>query len=273
MQDEAGRFMQIPAPQRPARLRLRFLRSFSALVLREMTTTYGRSPGGYLWAVLEPLGGLVLLSIVFSYIVRTPSLGTNFPYFFAGGLLPFLLYTTLSTATAASMRFSRALLEYPAVSFIDALAARFALNAMTQLLVMVLLLSGIILSFNLNPILDWSALFLALAMALSFAFGVGAMNCYLIASFPLWERIWAMLTRPLFIISGVMFIPEDIPWRLRDYMMWNPLFHITSQMRKGMFSTYDAVHVSPLYVFGLSLGLAVLGLLFLRRYHTEIVLK
>ncbi|MFN3825302.1 MAG: ABC transporter permease [Pseudorhodobacter sp.] len=252
---------------------MRFLRSFSALVLREMTTTYGRSPGGYLWAVLEPLGAVVLLSVAFSYVIRSPSLGTNFTYFFAGGLLPFMLYITLSNTTAASMRFSRALLEYPAVSFIDALAARFALNAVTLLLVMVLLLSGIIFYYDMTPILDWSALFLAIAMTLSFAFGVGVMNCYLMSSFPLWERAWVMLNRPLFFISGVMFIPEDIPWALRDYLMWNPLFHITSQMRKGLYSTYEAVHVSPLYVFGISLTLAVLGLLFLRRYHTEIVLK
>lgn len=126
--------MQFPAAQRPAGLRFRFLRSFSALILREMTTSYGRSPGGYVWAILEPVAGLVLLSVVFSFIVRTPALGTNFMYFFAGGLLPFALYNSVSTAVSTSIRFSKALLEYPAVNFVDALLARFVLNAMTQLL-------------------------------------------------------------------------------------------------------------------------------------------
>jgi capsular polysaccharide transport system permease protein len=273
MQKQGEGSMRIPAAQRPAKLRFRFFRSFSALILREMTTTYGRSPGGYIWAIVEPVAGLALLSIVFSFIVRSPSLGNNFMYFFAGGLLPFGLYMTVSNATAGAVRFSKALLEYPAVSFIDALLARFALNAMTQLLIMLLVFGGIVIGYDLKPIIDWSSIFLALAMALSLGFGVGVMNCYLITSYPLWERSWAVLNRPLFIISGIMFIPENLSAQLRHIMLLNPLMHITCEMRKGLFSTYDAVHVNPTYVFSIALVLSVLGLLFLRRYHKDIVLK
>ena len=43
-----------PQPQlRPPRVQT--FRTISALIMREMQTTYGRSPGGYLWAVLEPV--------------------------------------------------------------------------------------------------------------------------------------------------------------------------------------------------------------------------
>lgn len=273
MQQEGEVGTGLPAAQRPAGPRFRFFRAFSALILREMTTTYGRSPGGYLWAILEPVAGIAMLSIVFSFIVRSPSLGNNFMYFFAGGLLPFSLYMSISAMTAGAVKFSRALLEYPAVTFMDALLARFALNAMTQLLIMLLVFSGIIIAYGLNPILDWEALFLAIAMALSFGFGVGVMNCYLITSYPLWERAWAVLTRPLFFISGVMFIPENLSPGLRSLLLINPLMHITSEMRKGLFSTYEAVHVNAVYVFCISLFLTTLGLLFLRRYHKDIVLK
>lgn len=265
--------MQIAPAQRPAGPRFRFLRSFTALTLREMTTTYGRSPGGYLWAVLEPLAAMVLLSVVFSFIVRKPALGHNFMYFFASGVLPFQLYMTLSAITAGSVRFSKALLEYPAVTFLDALAARFVLNAMTHLLIMVLLFAGLIWVYDLAPILRWPSIFAAIAMAMSLAFGVGVVNCYLITSYPLWERVWAVLNRPMFFLSGVFFIPENMPWMVRDYLLWNPLVHVVAEMRRGMFPTYDASYVSPLFVFGLALGLSVLGLLFLRRYHKDIVLK
>jgi len=273
MQEKTGEDIRLLPAQRPATLRFRFFRSFTALILREMTTSYGRSPGGYVWAILEPVAGLVLLSVVFSFIVRSPSLGTNFMYFFAGGLLPYALYTTVSGATAAAVRFSRSLLEYPAVSFIDAVLARFVLNALTQLLIMFLVLSGIILGYGLTPILRWPSIFLAISMALSLKFGVGVMNCYLITSYPLWERAWAVLNRPMFILSGIMFLPEALSPTLRDYFMLNPLAHITSEMRKGLFITYDAVYVNPLYVFCISLVLSVLGLLFLRRYHKDIILK
>ena len=42
------------------------LRTVTALILREMVTTYGRNPGGYAWAVMEPAMGTVLISFIFS---------------------------------------------------------------------------------------------------------------------------------------------------------------------------------------------------------------
>ena len=68
------------------------LRTVLALMLREMSTTYGRSPGGYLWAILEPAGGIAMMSVAFGLVLRSPSLGTNFPIFYATGYLPFMMY-------------------------------------------------------------------------------------------------------------------------------------------------------------------------------------
>lgn len=259
--------------QRPAGPRFRFLRSFSALILREMTTTYGRSPGGYLWAILEPLAAMLLLSVVFDVIMRGPALGHNFMYFFASGVLPFQLYQTLTSTTGSSVRFSKPLLEYPGVTFLDALAARFVLNAMTELLIMVLIFAGLIEFYDLTPIMRWPAIFNAIAMAMALGFGVGVMNCYLITRFPLWQMAWAVLNRPLFFVSAVMFIPEHMPWIVRDFFLWNPLIHMIGELRRGLFATYDAAYVSPLFVYGLSLILSVMGLLLLRRYHKDILLK
>jgi ABC-type polysaccharide/polyol phosphate export systems, permease component len=53
-------------------------RAIMALILREIATTYGRSPGGYVWAVLEPAAGIALLTLIFSAGFRSPPLGTVF---------------------------------------------------------------------------------------------------------------------------------------------------------------------------------------------------
>ncbi|MBT3140046.1 sugar ABC transporter permease [Phaeobacter gallaeciensis] len=264
--------MAFPTAQAPKSRRFRTFRSVSALMLREMVSSYGTSPGGYAWAILEPVAGIALLSAVFSLILRAPSLGTNFPYFYATGLLPFLFYMTISNLLAASIRYSKPFLAYPAVTFMDALLARFFLNALTHFLVMVIVMTGIIVLYQLNPILDWSAIMLAVAMLVSLTLGVGLLNCYLSTRFTLWARLWAVANRPMFILAGIFFIPENVPERFREYFMLNPLAHITSQMRKGFFATYDAVYVSPLYVFMISIILAIFGLLLLIRYHKDIAL-
>ena len=163
--------MTTALPQRPRNRRFRFPRAVSALLLREMISTYGRSPGGYLWAVLEPIAAIAILSFVFSLILRAPSLGMNFPYFYATGYLPFFFYMQISQLMAASIRFSRPLLEYPSVTFLDALVARFILNALTHLLVFVVVMAGIIIIYDLRPILDWQALFMAQAMIIALTYG------------------------------------------------------------------------------------------------------
>ncbi|WP_458722371.1 ABC transporter permease [Shimia sp. W99] len=244
-----------------------------ALILREMAATYGRSPGGYVWAIIEPVAAIALMSFVFSFILRSPSLGSNFPIFYATGFLPFVMYSSVSGQIAKAIQYSKPLLTYPAVTFMDALLARFLLNTLTHLLVMFIVIDGIITFFNLNPILNWPAIFTAIAMAVAMAVSVGVLNCYLASSFPLWERLWAVLTRPMFILSGVLFIPENVPARFRDIYMLNPVAHITSEMRKGFYATYDAVYVRPTYVFLVALVLAIFGLLFLLKNHKDIVLK
>ena len=80
----------------------------------------------------------------------------------------------------------------------------------------------------------------------------------------MWERIWQIVTRPLFLISGIFFLVEDIPPDYRDYALWNPLLHLTALMRRGVYATYDAALASPVYVAAFGLTCLVLGLLALR---------
>jgi capsular polysaccharide transport system permease protein len=42
-------------------------------------------------------------------------------------------------------------------------------------------------------------------------------------------------------------------------------------MRHGFYPSYDAVYVSPFYVFSISFVSLAMGLLFLRRYHRDIL--
>ena len=42
-------------------------------------------------------------------------------------------------------------------------------------------------------------------------------------------------------------------------------------MRHAFYPTYDAVYVSPIYIFGLSLFLLAAGLVFLTRYSRDII--
>lgn len=259
-----------PAPAAIPR-RTGTIRTVTALLLREMSTTYGRSALGYLWAILEPAGGIALMSFIFSFAFRSPAIGTNFPLFFASGMLPFMAYMGTSQKVSVSLRFSRALLFYPGVTYIDAILGRFLMNVMTDIMIAVIVLTGIIFAFDLRVILDLPALILAFVMAFSLGLGVGTLNCYLLSVYPIWERVWAIVNRPMFIISCIFFLFDTIPQPYRDWLWWNPLVHLVGQARRGVYATYDASYVSPLYVFSIALVTFAAGLLLLRRNYRDII--
>lgn len=246
-------------------------RTILALVLREMTTRYGRSPGGYLWAILEPVGSILLLSIAFALIARHPPLGTSFLLYFATGMLPFSLYTNLDNSVSRSLSFSKPLLMYPAVRWIDAILARFLLNTLTKLVIIAIVLSGTLLLTETRTVLDFRPILAALGMAALLGLGMGLLNCALDGLFPAWDMIWAIATRPLFLASGVILLYEDLPPTIQAILWWNPLLHITGEMRSGFYPMYTAAYVSIGYVSGIALGLMVLGLLLVRRYHLTIL--
>lgn len=248
-------------------------RTISALILREMSTTYGRSPGGYLWAVVEPVGMVAMFTLIVAVglKIRTPSLGTNFAFFFATGILPFTMFVRVSGRVSTAITFSKALLFYPGVTFFDAVAARFLLNALTQVMVFYLVMTGILLIFETRAILDLAPIVLGLVMSLSLALGIGTLNAYLIPTFPVWGSVWTIATAPLFFLSAIIYVFEELPALGQAILWWNPLVHVTGTVRSGFYSTYEAAYVSPIYVFSVAFIPLTFGLLLLRRHHKRIL--
>ncbi len=261
--------------RRLSRVHVRFatLRAIVALVLREISTTYGRNPGGYVWAVLEPAAGIALLTLIFSAGFRSPPLGTDFAYFYAGALLPFLLYLDISNKLSQTLQFSRALLSYPRVTFVDALIARLLLNTLTQLVVNGVIFGFIVVFLEPDVTVDLSKVFVAYVMTITLAMGIGTMNCFLTVAYPVWQTIWAIFNRPLFLASCLFFLFESVPSPYSDFLWFNPLVHIVGAMRDGYFPFYNPTYVSVSYPILIGLALTTVGLFLLNRYHQDILVK
>lgn len=241
------------------------------MILREMSTRYGRTPGGYVWSIIEPLAAILVLSVGFSLVMRTPSLGNSFLLFYATGYLPFNLYMTVSNTVGNSINFSKPLLKYPAVTWVDAVLGRFLLNSLTGILIALILLSGILLVANTRAIVDIPPLIEAMALSMLLALGVGVLNCALMGLFPIWVVIWSVVTRPLFLASGVIYIYEQLPVFAQEILWYNPLIHLTGLMRTGVYSMYAPQYISPTYVIACGLITLALGLILLGRFHRDIL--
>jgi len=264
-----------PAPLlAPDAMRIRrfaTLRTVTALMLREMSTRYGRQPGGYVWALLQPLAMIVILGFAWSLLMKSPTLGTSFLLFKATGFLALQMFTLQSSVVGMAMKFSRQLLFYPGVTWVDAILARFTLNALVHTLVTAIILYGIIVYDDVRTMLDWGAIVLAMSLAAGAGLGMGCLNCYLFQRFPVWEQAWGIITRPLFLISGVIILYEDMPRLAQDILWYNPVLHITGIMREGFYPVYSPSYVSIIYVMLWVLIPMLLGLILLRRHHRTLL--
>lgn len=241
------------------------LRVILALVLREMGSTYGNSPGGYIWAIVSPVGALAVMSFAFSLMLRSPSLGTSFILFYATGYLPFEMFSQLSTKIGGAVRYSRSLLAYPRVTWMDAAIARLVLNTVTGATVFCVVIFGIMLVVETRTVLSIGPILVGFGVIIMNGLGLGLTNCLLTGYFPAWARIWEIVSRPMFLVSGVLFLYSEVPPAVQDIMWWNPVLHGISMVRSGFYPTYHPDYVSLPYAFGLPMVLMAFSLVFLRR--------
>lgn len=246
-------------------------RAILALMIREMGSTYGDKPGGYVWAVVQPIGMIIILSVGFSLLVKSPSLGTSFILFYATGFLAYDFYNQMMLKVTGALQYSRSMLAYPRVTWLDAIIARATLNTLTLLTVFCIVISSILIAIETRTVITIQPIIIGLALTAGLGVGVGMVNCLLGGLFPVWQIIWKILTRPMFIASGVLFIYEDMPPFVQSILWWNPLMHVTGYVRTGFYPTYYASYISLEYCFGIALTLIMTGLLFLQTYHKKLL--
>lgn len=256
---------------RAGHVRFQRLRVLFALVMREMSTTYGRSWGGYFWAIAEPLGGILLLSIAFGLALRTPPLGQSFMLFYATGYIPYNTYRAVASDVSGAVRSNRGLLSYPVVTAIDAVLSKFLLSTLTMFVVGVVLYAMVFLAIGMPVGIDFGRVALGFFLAALIGLGVGAVNCVLFGFFPTWRSFWKILSRPLFIASGVLFLFESAPAALQEVLWFNPVAHAIGMMREGIFGGYHPYFVSGPYVIAFSLSLFVIGAYLLRRHISALL--
>jgi capsular polysaccharide transport system permease protein len=261
----------IPRPLGTGRPRFQRLRVIAALVLRGMGTRNGRSAGGYLWTVLQPLGTIVLLALAFSLMLKSPPLGTSFILFYATGTIPFRLYSSMSNAVAGAVTANRGLLAYPVVSPLDAVFAQFLLSFMTDALVAAAVFAGIALLTDADITLDLAPVAGAFILAALTGLGMGTVNCVLFGFFPTWKNVWSVLSRPMFLMSGILYLYDAVPTALQAILWWNPMLQVVGLMRSGFYGSYDADYVSVPYILGVAGALFVVGGWLVRRHASFLI--
>ncbi|MEM6376334.1 MAG: ABC transporter permease, partial [Pseudomonadota bacterium] len=189
----------------------------------------------------------------------------------ASGYLVFHIYQMIALPVSRSLTFSRPLLFYPAVTWLDAVVARTILNALTGIMVCYVALVIVFVMLETRTVIEVAPLITATLLSIFLGFSLGVTNCALIGLFPTWDVVWSIVTRPLFLASGVLFTYESLPQAVQNILWYNPLLHIVGLFRSGIYPMYQADYVSIAFVAGVATVLSAIGIALLHRNHREIL--
>ena len=248
-----------PGPPPGWRERVRCQRRvIAALIIRETRTRFADSKLGYGWALIEPILHITVLSVTFAVLMYgQPPIGTDFFVFYYTGLIPYHIFVHTSSGMGHAIVGNGPVLQLPPVTTFDVIAARGLLEIITDLIVAAILLVGFgAIGLAAMPADLWGPA-MALLVTAAFGCGCGYINAILTVFFRSWDKTYSQLTRILYFISGIFYVPAMMPDWARDTLAWNPLLHAIDWFRAGFFQSYQPHWLDRSYL----VGLAILSLL------------
>ncbi|KJZ21242.1 ABC transporter permease [Loktanella sp. S4079] len=236
------------------------LRVILSLVLRETRATFGTSSFGYAWAVITPTASVAVLVILFSLIGRHAPFGSSLALFFATGILTLQFFTEISGKLMTVFDANRALLTYPIIKDVDTILARTLLISATYFVIMLIFYSCLILVGMAELPVHPEHLVMVFCATAYLGLGYGTVNAVIASLWDTWMQIEKVLTRPLFFISGIFYVPSQLPQTAQTVLQWNPVLHLVEWFRYGFYSNYNSSILNVYYPLIVATILFLFGL-------------
>jgi len=205
---------------------------FWVLALRDIKVRYKQTVLGCAWAIIQPLMGMFVFSIIFGHWVKVPSEGYPYPIFVYAALLPWTFFSNALSESANSVVSSTNLITkvyFPRLII--------PLASIGSVLVDFLISSGVMLFLMLYYHVDWHLHLLALPfliLAVAFAaLGIGTLLSALIVAYRDFRYVVPFMIQLLMFATPVVFPVTLVPphWRWALYL--NPMAGIVDGFRSA----------------------------------------
>lgn len=243
-----------------------------ALLLRELSSRFGKSRGGFLWVLVEPIAHLLVPILIFGFIRQRLMPGVEYPVFLFYGFLPFLLFKAICLQIVDGVNAGQGLLSYRQVLLMDVFIAKAMAHCVIQAVVFSIVLTGLaMLGYDVLPLRPVE-LAGVLALTVILAFGLGVVFAAIASLVPDARPVIHVMFMPLYFISGILF---PVTRFADDWVRWmaiNPVLHLVELTRVAGVEGYVPMkYLSIGYPVTLALIATVTGLMLYRlRYLARV---
>jgi ABC-2 type transport system permease protein len=247
---------------------LQYHELIGALALQDLRVRYKNSILGFFWALLNPLFMMLILSVVFSKILRVQI--DHYAIFMLSALLPWTLFTQALTYSAESMvRHAHLLKKMGIAKSVFPVAAVLA-NIINFAFSMVPLL---ILVVALRFPLHWTWIYLPIPFIglLLFSLGCGLFVAAANVFFRDVAHIIEIVMQGWFYLSPVIYSIDFVPRRYQWLYHLNPIIYSLNGFRMAIYYGELPTLQSVGMTLGVGLFALVLGYSFFHRYQDSFV--
>lgn len=236
------------------------------LVRRDIVTRYKRSILGIAWTMLQPLGMMIIMTLVFSSLFQTVK---GYPAYLLSGLIAWTFFSQTTTAAIHQIVWGGTLLHriyLPRTSFAVSAIGTGVINLVFSLvpLFVIMLVIG-------RPI-QGSIIFLPIAMLLlaAFALGIGLILSALAIYFPDVTEMYQIILVAWMYLTPIIYPEEILP---EAYRFWvtnlNPMYHLIKIFRMPLYEGIFPGSIEIAVASGIAIITLVIGWLFFAKKADE----
>ncbi len=243
-----------------------------ALLLQDLTSRFGKSRGGFMWVLVEPIAHLLVPMFIFGFIRQGLVPGVEYPVFLVYGFLPFLLFKSVCLQIVNGVNAAQGLLSYRQVQLMDVFIAKTMAYAVIQAVVFAIVLTGLAM-FGYDVLPPHPVEFAAvLALTIILAFGLGLVLAAFASLVPDARQVIQVMFMPLYFASGILFPVARFPDEWIRWLAVNPVLHLVELTRAMALDGYEPMkYLSITYLVVLALTSVVIGLMLYRlRYLARV---
>jgi capsular polysaccharide transport system permease protein len=236
-----------------------------ALLLRELSSRFGKSRGGFIWVLFEPVAHLVFPILIFGFVRQRVLPGVEYPVFLVYGFLPFLLFKAICLQIVNGVNAAQGLLSYRQVLLIDVFAAKALAYFAIQAIVFLVVLTGLALfGYDVLPPRPVE-LGGVLLLTGGLAFGLGLLLSAIGSLIPDARAVIHVMFMPLYLASGILFPVTRFADEWVRWMAFNPVLHLVEMSRVSAVEGYEPIkYLSVAYPVALALIATMIGLMLYR---------
>ncbi|RVU03269.1 capsule biosynthesis protein [Novosphingobium umbonatum] len=256
--------------QQGARIQLRVIQ---ALIIRELTTRFGRENIGFLWVMAEPLLFAVLVGLLWRFQKGEMDHGVNIIAFVATGYIPFVMFRSAINRAQGAFTANSSLLYHRQVKILDILLVRFLVEMIGHLMAWIFIAVVLGAAGQFPMPYDLGYVLLGWLYYSIFTFSVISIVAPLSEMSEVLEKILPVTVYMMIPFSGAFVMNSWLTPAFRDVVMWSPAVHGMEMMRYGVFG--DAVYpqYSASYPWFFFAPAMVLGLYLCRRLRKHMVVE